>query len=167
MIAAASYLRSSAPDLTDLPPVSVLRPLSGAEDNTEANLRSLFLQRHPEFEVLLAVHDGVDPAAAIARRVMQAFPHIPARLIVAGHSPFPNAKVWSLRALLPEARHEAIVMTDSDIRLAPESLGDDSFGTRSTRRLAGHMPVSRGGRAGLLAAPRGPRSQHGLSRQAC
>lgn len=100
----------------------MLRPLAGARDNTESNLRSIFTQAYPDFEVLLAVHEESDPAAAIARRVIADFPHIPARLIVSGVSPLPNAKVWSLRALLPEARHECVVMTDSDIRHAPDCL---------------------------------------------
>jgi ceramide glucosyltransferase len=117
------YLKSGAPKPGSYPPVSVLRPLAGAEDNTEANLRSVFSQVYAgEFEVLLAVHELSDPAAAIARRVMAQFPGVPARLIVAGVSPLPNAKVWSLRALLPEARHECLVMTDSDIRLDADCL---------------------------------------------
>ena len=125
IVAAARYLHSGVPRsaaLRDLPPVSVLRPLAGAEDNTEANLRSLFEQRYPNFEILLSVHEDSDPAADIARRVMAAYPRIAARLIIAGVSPFPNAKVWSLRALLPEARHETIVMSDSDICIGPDGL---------------------------------------------
>jgi ceramide glucosyltransferase len=120
---AVLYLRSGAPKLRQYPPVSILRPLSGAQDNTEANLRSVFGQEYDaEFEVLLAVHEESDPAAAIARRVMRDFPKIPSRLIVSGDSPLPNAKVWSLRALLPEARYEHLLMTDSDIRLEPGCL---------------------------------------------
>jgi len=122
MIGAWRYKSTRAPLLKEFPPVSVLRPLAGAEDNTEANLRSVFTQRYPDFEVLLSVHDANDPAAAVARRVMEVFPAIPSRLIVAGVSPLPNAKVWSLRALLPEARHQHILMTDSDIRLEPDCL---------------------------------------------
>jgi ceramide glucosyltransferase len=53
---------------------------------------------------------------------MEEFPGIPARLIVAGPSPQPNAKVWSLRSLIDEAQFENIVMTDSDIRLDPDCL---------------------------------------------
>jgi ceramide glucosyltransferase len=125
IVAAARYLHSGVPRsaaLRDLPPVSVLRPLAGAEDNTEANLRSLFEQRYPHFEILLSVHEESDPAADIARRLMAAYPRIAARLIIAGVSPFPNAKVWSLRALLPEARHETIIMSDSDIFIGPDGL---------------------------------------------
>jgi ceramide glucosyltransferase len=122
IIAAARFRVSGAALLPGYPPVSVLRPLSGAADNTEPNLRSVFMQRYPQFEVLLSVHEESDPAAAIARRVMAEFPAIPSRLIVAGVSPLPNAKVWSLRALLPFARHENVVMTDSDIRWEPNCL---------------------------------------------
>jgi len=122
MIAAARYRRSRAPRLRDFPPVSILRPLAGAWDNTEANLRSVFSQQYPAFEVLLAVHEISDPATAIARRVMADYPNVPSRLVVGGISPEPNAKVWSLRALLAEARHEILVMTDSDIRLESDCL---------------------------------------------
>ena len=109
VIGAARYLRSGAPSLRNLPPVSVLRPLSGAEDNTEANLRSLFEQRYPRFEILLSVHEESDPAAEIARRVMAAYPGVPAQLIVAGVSPFcstlpPQATAMSARAPRPRAR---------------------------------------------------------------
>ena len=120
VIAAARYKASGAPLLESPPPVSVLRPLAGAEDNTEANLRSLFAQRYPAFEVLLAVHDADDPAAALARRVMAESPGVPSRLIISGPSPLPNAKVWSLRALYPEARYETLVMSDSDIFVPPD-----------------------------------------------
>jgi ceramide glucosyltransferase len=120
--AARDYLRSGAPRLHKFPPISVLRPLAGAEDNTEANLRSVFTQQYPDFEVLLSVHEESDPALALARRVMADYPGIPSRIAIVGSSPLPNAKVWSLRSLTPEARHETIVMTDSDIHLAEDCL---------------------------------------------
>jgi ceramide glucosyltransferase len=122
MIGAAKYLGNGIPALRSPPPLSVLRPLAGAHDNTENNLRSLFEQQYPDVEILLSVHEESDPAIEIARRVMAAHPRVPARLIIAGVSPFPNAKVWSLRALLSEARNETIVMSDSDIFIEPDGL---------------------------------------------
>ncbi len=122
MLGARSYLRAKAVPLEVWPPVTVMRPLAGAEDNTEANLRSLFSQDYPDLEVLLSVHTPDDPAAAVARRVMATFPGVRSRLVVAGISPMPNAKVWSLRALMLEARHENLLMSDSDVRLDPDCL---------------------------------------------
>ncbi len=122
IVAAFRFRQSGAPLLSVYPPVSVLRPLAGAADNTEANLRSVFEQQYDTFEVLLSVHEPSDPAAVIAEKLMREYPHVPSRLIIAGLSPLPNAKVWSLRALLPHAHHELIVMTDSDIALRPDCL---------------------------------------------
>jgi ceramide glucosyltransferase len=122
VIGAARYRATRAPIPPAFPPISVLRPMSGATDNTDANLCSIFEQQYPDYEVLISVHDLSDPAVAVARRVMSEHPDVQSRLIVAGISPFPNAKVWSLRALLSQARHQTVVMTDSDIRLGPKSL---------------------------------------------
>ncbi len=123
MRGAILYLRSGAAKATRYPPVSVLRPLAAAEDDTEANLRSVFAQEYAaEFEVLLAVHEETDAAVPIARRVMGEFPNVRSRLIVSGVSPLPNAKVWSLRALMSEAKFEHVLMTDSDIKLPPDCL---------------------------------------------
>jgi ceramide glucosyltransferase len=122
MVAAHRYRRSGAREPAEFPPVSVLRPMAGAADNTESNLRTLFEQDYPRFEILLSVHEESDPAAGIARRVMRDYPDIQARLVVAAVSPLPNAKVWSLRASAAGAIHETIVMTDSDIGLGPGCL---------------------------------------------
>ena len=122
ILGARRYRKSGSSPLADWPPVSVMRPLAGAEDNTEDNLRSIFSQNYEDFEVLLSVHTLDDPAAAIARRVMAEFPNVRSRLVVAGISPMPNAKVWSLRALMLEARHENLLMSDSDVRLDSDCL---------------------------------------------
>lgn len=120
--AAASYLKSGAPRLTAFPPVSVLRPMAGDRDNTEAGLRAVFEQDYPEFEVILGAASEADAAVPVARRIMAEHPGRPSRLIFTGDSPFPNRKVWQLRALWEAARYETIVMADSDIRWAPDCL---------------------------------------------
>lgn len=122
IIGAIRYRRSSVKTPAELPRVTVMRPLAGAQDNTEPNLRSVFEQRYPAFEVLLSVHEESDPAVPVARRVMAAYPSVPSRLIVAGASPLPNAKVWSLRALIVQAVYDHLLMTDSDIHLKPDCL---------------------------------------------
>jgi len=123
LLGARRYRSSGSAGLSVWPAVSVIRPLAGAEDNTEANLHSVFEQDYPaEFEVLLSVHTLDDPAVGVARAVMAAHPHVRSRLVVAGVSPMPNAKVWSLRALLLEARHENLLMSDSDVRLDRDCL---------------------------------------------
>lgn len=122
VLAARNYLRERPPAPGRRAPISILKPLHGDEDGLERNLRGFFRQRYPDFEILFAVRDAADPAAAIVERLRREFPHVPARLIVTGEPPYPNAKVYSLDRMLAEARHEILVMSDSDIRVTEEML---------------------------------------------
>jgi ceramide glucosyltransferase len=122
IVAAVRYRKSGAPLLREFPPVSVLRPMAGDRDNTEAGLRTVFEQEYPDFEIILGAPSSDDAAVPIALRLMAEHPERAARLIFTGDSPYPNRKVWQLRALWGEAQHQTIVMADSDIRWAPDCL---------------------------------------------
>lgn len=119
VIAARSYLSQPIPTSDRLAPVSVLKPLAGVDHGLESNLRSFFEQDHPDFELLFAVRDGDDPAIPVVEALQKQFPARASRLIVTGEPPYPNAKVFSLDRMLAEARHDLLVMSDSDIRIAP------------------------------------------------
>jgi ceramide glucosyltransferase len=122
IIAAAAYRRVSPPPLRDRVPISILKPLSGVDEGLEANLRSFFAQQYAEFEILFAVHDAADPAVALVEKLRREFPTVPTQLIVSGDPPYPNAKVYSLDRMLEAARHEIVVMGDSDVRVSPRLL---------------------------------------------
>jgi ceramide glucosyltransferase len=117
--AAWLYLRQRPGELREPVSISVLRPLSGVDDGLEENLRSLFRQEYSEFELLFAVHREGDPAAAVVEKLRREFPAISTQLLVSGDPPYPNAKVFSLDRMLRAARHEVVVMTDSDVRVSP------------------------------------------------
>ena len=122
VIAARRYLAVQPPPAMARPPVSVLKPLAGAEERLEANLRSFFEQDYPDFEILFAVRNEDDPAVEVACRLQARYPAVPSRLLVVGEPPYPNAKVWSLDHMLRAARHSLVVMSDSDIRVACDFL---------------------------------------------
>lgn len=65
-------------------PVSLLKPLHGAEPNLEAHLETFFQQDYPEFEILFCARSPRDPALVAARRVAARYPHIPARFLSTG-----------------------------------------------------------------------------------
>jgi ceramide glucosyltransferase len=119
VIAARNYLSQEIPALDQAEAISVLKPLSGADEGLEANLRSFFEQDHPGFELLFAIRESSDPAAAIVRGLIEKFPSRQARLLMTGDAPYPNAKVYSLDRMVAEAQHEILVMSDSDIRVEP------------------------------------------------
>ncbi|MBI3665956.1 MAG: glycosyltransferase [Acidobacteria bacterium] len=104
------------------PSISVLKPLAGLEANLEENLRTFFEQDYPQYQILFAVREANDPAAGVARRLMQQHPQQDAELIVAGEPEFPNAKVWSLHRMAGRARYSVLVVSDSDIRASRDYL---------------------------------------------
>ena len=121
--AARRYRAERPPKLRNPEPVSILKPLSGADEGLEENLRSFFTQQYPgPFEILFAVRAASDPAIPIVRKLQAELPHIPTDLYITGEPPCPNAKVFSLACMLNRARHDLIVMSDSDIRVTPSML---------------------------------------------
>lgn len=123
VVAAIRYLAASGPlDAADHEPISVLKPLAGLDDGLEENLRGFFEQDYPNFELLFAVRQETDPCVPLVRRLCAEHAHIPSRLILTGEPPYPHAKVYSLARMLAEARHDLIVMSDSDIRVTPDFL---------------------------------------------
>ncbi len=117
LVAVRSYRSVRPPASASTEPVSVLKPLHGVDEGLEDNLRSFFTQDYPSFEILFAVRDGNDPAAAVVNRLRREYPQISTLVIVTGEPPYPNAKVFSLDHMLRAASYDLLVMSDSDIRV--------------------------------------------------
>jgi len=100
----------------DLPGVSVLKPLAGADPELEANLESFFLQDHPRFELLFGVEDESDPAIAVVERVRARHPTVRARVIIHGGLRAQNPKISNLSGIIGEAAHDLVLVSDSNIR---------------------------------------------------
>jgi ceramide glucosyltransferase len=122
IVAAIRYRGVRPPLLGVAPSISILKPLAGAEEGLEENLRSFFEQRYPAFEILFAVRSAADPAIPVVERLRAHYPGVPSRLIVTGEPPYANAKVYSLDLMLEAASHDLVVMADSDIRVMPHML---------------------------------------------
>jgi len=122
LIAAFRYKRLRPAKAADLPPISMLKPLSGIDLGLEQNLRTFFQQKYPEYEILFAVRSADDPAIAVVEGLRAEYPSVPSRLIVTGDPPYPNAKVFSLDRMLKAARYDLLVMADSDVRVNPSLL---------------------------------------------
>ena len=122
VVAAARYRAVRPGEPAEWPPISVLKPLAGVDDGLEENLRTFFEQQYPEFEILFAVREADDPAVAVLDRLRARYPGVPARLIVTGEPPYPNAKVFSLDRMLAASRFPLVVMSDSDVRVTPDML---------------------------------------------
>jgi ceramide glucosyltransferase len=103
-------------------PVSVLKPLHGAEPGLYRNLRSFCLQDYPTFQLLFGVRDEADPALAVANRIRQEFPELDIAVVVDARLQGNNYKVSNLANLLRQARHPWLVIADSDIGVGRDYL---------------------------------------------
>jgi ceramide glucosyltransferase len=100
------------------PPVTVLKPLCGADANLAGNLESFFTQDHPRFELVFGVTDEDDPALAIVQALVERYPHVRARVVVHAGEGALNPKVNNLLGMLPHAEHDLVLVSDSNV-LAP------------------------------------------------
>ena len=103
-------------------PVSVLKPLHGAEPGLYENLRSFADQDYSDFQVVLGLRDRTDAALPIARALIDARPGRDIALVVDPHASGSNLKVANLENMLPAARHDLIVIADSDMRVTRDYL---------------------------------------------
>src|SRR6267143_4492886 len=104
------------------PPVSLLKPLQGAEPGLREYLEGFFKLDYPEYEILFCARKESDEGLAIARELAARYPHIPARFLTSGASPWPNAKCYSLNEMKAASQYEILVITDSDVRVTPDYL---------------------------------------------
>src|SRR5262245_10707626 len=104
------------------PAVSLLKPLCGADPNAYENLRSHCVQEYPDFEIIFGCSDPEDVVVSIVRRLMREFPERNIQLVVCRKFMGSNYKISNLIQMFPLARHEYVLVNDSDICVGPEYL---------------------------------------------
>jgi ceramide glucosyltransferase len=118
-----------------LPPVSILKPLKGIDPHIWEAFCSHCEQDYPEYQLIFGVSDPEDPAGALVRNLQQKYPNRQIELLVCPRDLGTNRKLSTLAQMLPAARHEILLVNDSDIRVAPDylrrviaPLGNDEIG---------------------------------------
>lgn len=104
------------------PPVTILRPLCGAENNLVETLNSAFALDWPNYEVVFCVASPGDPAIDIARGSMAAHPESAARLLIGEDVFSVNPKMNNLIKGWRSAQHDWIVIADSNVLMPPDYL---------------------------------------------
>jgi ceramide glucosyltransferase len=102
------------------PPVSLLKPLHGAELGLRENLISFFEQDYAgEFEILFCARSLDDVGLAVAREVAAEYPDVKVRVLEVEGTLYVNAKVSSLERMGAVAAHDIFIISDSDVRVTP------------------------------------------------
>ncbi len=96
---------------TDLPPVTILKPVHGMEERLEQNLESFFQQDYPDFEIIIGARSADDPAVTLAEELRLRYPQVKSRIVISGPPVWPNAKVFTLDKMIPLSRNDFFVIT--------------------------------------------------------
>ncbi len=117
---AARSRRRPVPAPANAPPVTLLRPACGIENNVAATLESSFQLDYPDYEVVFCVADEKDPVIPVIQALMAEYDHIPSRLRIGDDRISINPKLNNLVKGWADARHDWVVMTDSNVLLPPD-----------------------------------------------
>jgi len=105
-----------------LPPATVLKPLFGAQPALYEHLRSFCEQSYPHWQIVCGVRDAHDPALAAVRRLRREFPGLDLQIAINPAQHGASSKVSNLINMMALARHDYLVVSDSDIRVPPDYL---------------------------------------------
>ncbi len=106
----------------DWAPVTVLKPVCGLEPGLMENLRSFCDQDFTTYQIIFAVRDPKDLAIPIIEKVIGEFPDKDLSLVVNERVLGGNLKVSNLVNMFETARHDIIVIADSDVRVRRDYL---------------------------------------------
>jgi ceramide glucosyltransferase len=106
-------------------PVSILKPLHGAEPGLFTRLTSFCRQDYPApVQLVCGTQDWSDPAIAAVRRLQETLTDHDIALKIDRRSHGSNRKISNVSNMAALARHDVLVLSDSDIEVQPDYLAN-------------------------------------------
>ena len=127
----------------------MLKPLCGDEPQLDAALASICGQAYPAFQVVFGLHDADDPALPIVQLMRSRFPGCDIAVVIDATLHGPNRKIGNLINMMPAARHDVLVFSDSDLHVPPDYLDSiaaalEAPGVGLATTLCTGLPTARG-----------------------
>jgi ceramide glucosyltransferase len=104
------------------PPVTIIKPVKGMDAESYENFASFCCQDYPRFQIIFAAASPSDPVIPVIEKLAADFPAVDMELVVDCRIHGPNYKVCNLINAFPKARHDIIIVCDSDIRVGERYL---------------------------------------------
>jgi len=116
-VAAVRFARLPLPTAAEQPPVTVMKPLHGAEPGLYENLHAFARQDYPLVQLVLGVGNAKDSALPAAHALIRDLSESDIALVIDGRVRGSNQKVANLENMLAAARYDILVLADSDMRV--------------------------------------------------
>lgn len=104
------------------PPVSILKPLKGIDDNLFDNLESFCMQDYPEFEIIFSLQDRNDLAYKVARKIKDKHTDKNISIMIERCDDGLNPKVNNLIPAYKASKYEHILISDSNVLVGKDYL---------------------------------------------
>jgi ceramide glucosyltransferase len=110
------FMRAPQAAANHSPDVTILKPLHRGEPDLSRNLETFFAQKYDgNVQIVFGVHDEADSAVPVVRALQAKYPHLDTAIVADTALYGANAKVSNLINMLPQAKHDTLVLSDSDI----------------------------------------------------
>lgn len=117
------FLRRATLDASSCPPVTLLKPLYGAGPGLESDLATFCQQDYPApVQLVFGIQNSSDPARTVAENVRRRFPNRDIEIVVDRRVYGSNRKIANAINMLRVAKHDVLILADSDIAVAPDYL---------------------------------------------
>ena len=141
---ARSFVRRRTATSDFAPGVSILKPLKGFDPGMYEAFASHCQQQYAgEYEVLFGVSSFDDPAVAAVDQLRDEFPNCRIRLFLCPEKLGLNGKISTVIQLAAHARHEYVIVNDSDIHVSQRYLS----------RIMGGFAAEERKPVGMVTAP--------------
>jgi len=131
---ARRFFSAAPPRSPEAPPVTILKPVKGMDAGSYENFASFCRQEYAgPVQLLFAAASADDPVIPVIHRLMAEFGGSDISLVINPAIHGPNYKVSNLINAFPQARHDIIIVCDSDIRVPPNYLASVTARFRDPR----------------------------------
>jgi len=103
------------------PPISIIKPLKGLDDNLFDNIESFCKQDYPQYEVILSLEDYNDPAYRIVRKIKDKYPD-KVTIIIDNSDNSLNPKVRNMIGAYKASKYEYFLISDSNVSVDSDYL---------------------------------------------
>jgi ceramide glucosyltransferase len=99
------------------PGVTVLKPIAGVDESLESNLVSFFELDYEPLQIIFGCDRDDDPGIQVVRKVAKRYPQRDVLILTGCEGTAASPKIVNLEAMLPHAKHELVLLSDSNVRI--------------------------------------------------